>query len=427
MGSGSNSFNEICRRLASNDHSATTFVNLVGENLHGEGARRLAIALRDNDRATHLCLRRCYVHDSDLSVLVPAVRRSCRIVALDFTDNFVSCDGVALVAESLIRPSNSRLRCLRLASIGAGDKGASALASALGNNRSLRVLELGDNGFGADGVTNLSMALKFNRSLMQLDLSRNEEFGDKGFEAVASFLRSNSGLMRLNLSGTSMGDTGVKKLAQSLKANSALIEVDLSSNCISSCGATALASALEINCTLRSIRLGHNDIKDEGASNIAFSLFRNEVLSELHLNSCGITSIGASCLAIALQKNYALRRVNIRNNIDIHNPIKAYIKEALNKNNNLGFQTSKKGPFCLTRDGAERLPSTLKKRLLFVLWIAQKIDADRIVDEDRPLGSDIWWKILGMLCGNDLATAVPNAGVESWPICPTTSLRTCEW
>lgn len=43
-----------------------------------------------------------------------------------------------------------------------------------------------------------------------------------------------------------------------------------------------------------------------------------------------------------------------------------------------------------------------KHKVLYLLKVAQQVDTDRSNREAKPLGSDIWWCILGMLSGLDL-------------------------
>ena len=402
-----------------NNASLSSTVDLEGENLHGEGAKRLASSLAHNSTITRLCLRHCYVHDSDMTELAAALwRNRHRIVALDLKDNFISHQGVGPIADALLQQvtGETSLRYFRLDSNGVGDVGASALASALRSNRTLQSLGLGDNGIGTLGALDLCDALKMNAAipLARLDLSRNEGLDDRGIEIVASYLKHSRYLTRLGLSRVKMGDEGATAIADALRSNSSIAKIDLSHNKITKDGATEIASALETNCSLRSINLCHNNISDDGASNIAFCLFRNEFLMTLDLKDCGICSVGASCLAIALQKNYAVQKLYLGENMEISNSIQMFIDEALGKNGNPTSQKKKKARFCLTREKVEDMPSLPKKRLLFVLWIAQKIDAGRIANYVQPLGADIWWTILGILCGSDLVHTVPNA-IDSWP------------
>lgn len=426
----SKSFLETCRLLLANDPATTCFINLEGEDIHGS-ADLLARALSRNSVVTRLCLRHCYVHDDDVAQLVPALRSSGRIETLDLRDNFVGPAGAASLASLLRSPGGGGLRRLRLETNGVGDGGCRSLAEALrrperanvrhrggsgGGGPSLEFLNLTDADVGPEGAAALASGLRTNRAMACLNLSRNVRIGPLGAESIAaSYLKGSLSLVHLDLSETGMGDEGASAVADALKSNGTLSDLDLSRNGITSVGAGAIASSLEINCSLRCIRLGHNDIKDDGASNVAFALFRNEVLERLDCVNCGIGSIGASCVAIALQKNYALRRLDLGDNTDVRDEVQSFITEAVRRNADPAFSpglAKKRAAFKLTRERAEVLPPPLKKRLLFVLWIANKIDAGRITREEKPVGVDIWWTILGMLCGSDLVPARRRHGEE---------------
>lgn len=432
----SKSFRETCRLLSANDPATTCFINLEGEDLHGPPLALLSRSLAGNSIATRLCLRHCYVHDDDVAALVPALRCSGRIDTLDLRDNFVGPTGAASLASLLRSPRGAGLKRLRLESNGVGDEGCRSLSDALRRNWSLLFLNLTDADVGPDGAAALADGLRHNRGLESLNLSRNVRMGSEGAEILAAaYLKGRQGwcanyhgdrypgLVHLDLSDTGVGDDGAAAIADAMKTNGALSDLDLSRNGLTSAGASSIANALEINCTLRCVRLGGNSaIRDDGASNVAFALFRNEVLERLDCDGCGIGSVGASCLAIALQKNYALRRLDLEDNApDMRPEVQDFIEEAVRRNDADADPTKsgvggsvvvspgwakKREAFKLTRERAEDgLPGPLKKRLLFVLWIANKIDAGRITREEKPVGVDIWWTVLGMLCGSDLVPA----------------------
>uniref|UniRef100_A0A7S2HB85 Uncharacterized protein n=1 Tax=Helicotheca tamesis TaxID=374047 RepID=A0A7S2HB85_9STRA len=57
----------------------------------------------------------------------------------------------------------------------------------------------------------------------------------------------------------------------------------------------------------------------------------------------------------------------------------------------------------ITRSIAPALPEPERKQVEHILLASCRIDADRVSDESSAIGSDVWWNVLGMLRGYDLA------------------------
>lgn len=119
--------------------------------------------------------------------------------------------------------------------------------------------------------------------------------------SLASALKTNKTLHRLNLSDQLVDNKGAKMIAEALKVNTALVHLSLSENRIGSSGACDLAKALETNKTLNYLELLKNNIGDAGANALAKTLITNISLQWLNLyyNSVSETilnTIDALCL-----------------------------------------------------------------------------------------------------------------------------------
>lgn len=87
---------------------------------------------------------------------LPISRGLSLMSALDLSKNELGTEGVARLAEALLRGGASRLESLSLAYNEAGDEGARVVAGAAGE--SLRIIDLGGNGLSGTGVASLLSA-----------------------------------------------------------------------------------------------------------------------------------------------------------------------------------------------------------------------------------------------------------------------------
>lgn len=66
------------------------------------------------------------------------------------------------------------------------------------------------------------------------------------------------------------------------------------------------------------------------------------------------------------------------------------------------IETTAHLPIMKNAANLRQLPAHVKEQLQFILWVVREIDAERIKDGMRPVGSDIWWRALGFLTGFDI-------------------------
>ncbi|XP_062372054.1 NLR family CARD domain-containing protein 3-like [Sardina pilchardus] len=189
-----------------------------------------------------------------------------------------------------------------------GEEGFRALASALRSNPShMRELQLSRNKAGDSGVKHLSSLLEDpNCKLDKLVLS-DCSITEKGYATLASALRSNPSHMReLQLSGNKAGDSGVKHLSSLLEdPNCKLEKLQLSDCSITEKGYATLASALRSNPShMRELQLSGNKAGDSGVKHLSCLLEDpNCKLEKLHLDKCSIGEEGFRALASALRSN----------------------------------------------------------------------------------------------------------------------------
>lgn len=173
---------------------------------------------------------------------------------LNFRDNLLGADGVALLAVS---PRMAGLRQLNLAGNGIGPSGAASLALS-GNCRQLRRLNLSSNHLGRQGLELLLLSAAF-EALEELDLASNDVGPHGGMILASSSLARH--LRTLDLSDNGLGDAGFAALLSSPQLMG-LNSLRVAQNGISPSGVAMLdGAALQ----LQSIDLSANTVAREGS------------------------------------------------------------------------------------------------------------------------------------------------------------------
>jgi hypothetical protein len=155
-----------------------------GGEIRDEGARKLAIALRNNHSLTKLELYAQGITTTGIKELADALKDNHPLTELKLPCNFIVCIGAKALAAVLNQ--NSSLLCLDLSGNRIGPEGAKSLATALKDNQTLIELALHSNDIGNDGADELAIALKNNYTLLYITLSnRSRSAWDKANEYPA--------------------------------------------------------------------------------------------------------------------------------------------------------------------------------------------------------------------------------------------------
>ncbi len=193
------------------------------------------------------------------------------------------------IAEVLAESPHLRVRNLRLAGNGVGDRGAQALADSpfLENLTELWIYQ---NNIGPEGAAALVASPRLGR-LTRLDLGKNQ-LGPEAMARLAA-LPQLARFQELVLYRSPLGDQGPTALAGSPHLTQ-MLWLDLRNCEIGAAGAAALGACPSLG-RLRRLRLDSNPIGDEGAERLAGSARLPGLLS-LQLSSCGISDAGALAL-----------------------------------------------------------------------------------------------------------------------------------
>jgi Ran GTPase-activating protein (RanGAP) involved in mRNA processing and transport len=197
------------------------------------------------------------------------------------------------------------------------------LAPALYHNASVKELDMSWNNLNDFVSTGLLRdILRCNKTITTLALNRNS-FGEAAgaVERIAEGLgtRSNSTLLKIDLSNCSLGDGGLSSLAQAFGSRSTTLQkVALGGNSSTPTGVALLLETMERN----SRRLMELDLQrkstigNEGAGLSARSLGSNVLpnLTRISLANCSISHDTSVALVLALEQNDSLLHLDLRNN-----------------------------------------------------------------------------------------------------------------
>ncbi|KAL3242524.1 hypothetical protein MRX96_047722 [Rhipicephalus microplus] len=157
-----------------------------------------------------------------------------------------------------------------------GRSGARAMGDYLATPSKLRDLSLASlKEFDQEQVVSIAKGLKNNHGLQILKIEGLHAAPDAKYFAV--FLKFNTRLLALDLSGNNINDIGASDIARMLKFNKSLRRLDLSKNSVTYRGAVPLVEALASNGVLKELALwGVSD--DEKQRPLASALSRNRAL-----------------------------------------------------------------------------------------------------------------------------------------------------
>ncbi|CAL8313143.1 unnamed protein product [Merluccius merluccius] len=292
------------------------------QKLSDEDVRVLSRCLRTPAGVTGLDVRYNDISDvgaGHLSDLIQEATSTLRYV--DLMGNDIHTDGAEALAKSLHH--NQRLLSVRLTGNKMGNTGGMCFASMLQINHTLQELDLADCDLGTQSVIAFAIVLKSNTSLHSLNISRPLLFSQQDEVAVhlSNMLRVNQTLRELHLGKMGLTDSGMERLTEGLTANHSLRYLDLRCNRVSRDGAQSLAAVLKGNGALRILDLSANRIEDDGAASLSEAIASPTCgLRGLAITSNNIGSPGLLALAQAMKASSTLTHVYIWGN-HLHEPV----------------------------------------------------------------------------------------------------------
>ena len=172
--------------------------------------------------------------------------------SLSLPGNRIDADMLKAILSGLVK--NNTLTSLDLSHNQIDDVGAAAIGTILSKkDLAIREVDLSDNCIRAEGAKAIGRALSTNSVVTTLSLRLNR-LGDQGGAFVFDRLKgANSTLTSLNVSHNQLGAETAKSLSDYLRGNSALITLDVSGNELREDGGKMLAEGVVQSIALREV------------------------------------------------------------------------------------------------------------------------------------------------------------------------------
>nr|XP_055073075.1 protein NLRC5-like [Misgurnus anguillicaudatus] len=280
-------------------------LNLNDHKLQDSRLLQICDLLKDKHcRLNTLILSGCGLTEESCSALASVLRSKSCLKELDMSNNNLQDSGVKKLHNGL-ENTNCQLHKLRLSGCGLTEKSCSALASVLRSKSGLKELDMSNNNLQDSGVKTLHNGLEnTNCQLHKLRLS-GCGLTEESCSAFASVLRSKSGLKELDMSNNNLQDSGVKKLHNGLQnTNCQLHKLGLSGCGLTEESCSALASVLRSKSGLKELDMSNNNLQDSGVKKLHNGLENtNCQLHKLRLSDCSIGEEGYVALYSAVRSN----------------------------------------------------------------------------------------------------------------------------
>jgi Ran GTPase-activating protein (RanGAP) involved in mRNA processing and transport len=220
--------NVLRELLCRNKTITILYLNDTAFGLNAAATRSIFEGVRNNPVLQQLDLRLCELGDQGISILANALAiRNASTLELDLCSNDITSMGVrALVDDNVEAVKTLAKLCLKHNTI--GSEGATILADALGRNAMpiLKQLDLSYCAIDDDGFVAMVSALEQNTSLQILKLQGND-FGERGFIALAESLPNIKGLQEINFNVNASFLSNSPLLLEGFRKNISLVKVNI--------------------------------------------------------------------------------------------------------------------------------------------------------------------------------------------------------
>ena len=265
--------------------------------------QQVSDGLAMNDSIVNLIMKKCHIGDETAKIISFYIKTSNMIIAT-FENCTFNNSASKITFEAL--SSISSLRVLIINNTNIDDV---AVASVIKSNTGIELLSLGNNKLGA-GALKIVRALKEISSLKVLDLNNNTS----GIIAddLAAVIDHNS-LQKLRLANNDLRSCA-STILQSLSKITTLTHLNLSGNDMSEEVAYFLASAIASNSSLEDLILTDNRLTTSGIVTIAKSLSNISTLKYLSVQNNLISEEAADSIASVIKINTGIGELYLGNN-----------------------------------------------------------------------------------------------------------------
>ncbi|XP_069805999.1 NACHT, LRR and PYD domains-containing protein 3-like [Dendropsophus ebraccatus] len=254
-------FSDLMAALSSPDCRIEELL-LVGNNLENNSCTNLASGIRNNYSLKKLFLSENRLSGPHFSDLMDALSSpACRIVELHLSRNDLSNSSCIQLASGI--KNNQSLKILVLSGNRLSGPHFSALVDALSSpDCRIEELHLADNDLPDDSCPQLASVIRNNLFLKKLDLSGNRLSGPLFTDLMDALSSPACRIEELQLGRNDLPDTSCTQLASLIRNNRPLKKLDLSVNRLSGSHFSDLIEALS-DCTIEAVNMGGNELSED--------------------------------------------------------------------------------------------------------------------------------------------------------------------
>ncbi|XP_073465577.1 NACHT, LRR and PYD domains-containing protein 12-like isoform X2 [Aquarana catesbeiana] len=300
-----------CPHLASgirNNQTLRTLILSVNK-MEGPHFRDLMEALTTS-RIEDIQLSTNHLTDSSCPHLASGIRNNQALRRLDLEKNNLEGPHFRDLMEAL---TTSQIEKLQLKNTHLTDSSCPDLASGIRNNKTLRTLDLSVNNLEGSHFRDLMEALRTSQ-IEELQLWCNQ-LTDSSFPHLASGIRNNQTLRRLNLSDNNLGGPHFRILMEAL-TTSRIEELQLDRSHLTDSSCPHLASGIRNNQTLRTLDLSRNILEGPHFWDLMEALTTTRI-EKLELDRNQLTDSSCPLVASLMRNNQTLRILNLsKNNLE---------------------------------------------------------------------------------------------------------------
>ncbi|XP_069806654.1 NACHT, LRR and PYD domains-containing protein 3-like isoform X2 [Dendropsophus ebraccatus] len=284
-------------------------LNLTGCSLETEGLERLAPALHN---LWSLSLTKNQLSDRSCSLLASIIRNNPSLTILNLSSNHLSGPHFSDMVEALSSP-DCRIQELHLDYNNLSDMSCTELAAIIRNNPFLKKLDLSGNHLSGPNFSDLVEALSGpDCSLEELHLANND-LPDTSCTQLASIIRNNRSLKRIDLSGNNLYGPRFSDLMEALSSPDCRIEeLHLANNDLPDTSCTLLAFVIRNNQSLKRLVLSGNHLSGPHFIDLVEALSSPACrIQDLYLANNNLPDTSCTQLASILRNNPSLKILDL--------------------------------------------------------------------------------------------------------------------
>jgi Ran GTPase-activating protein (RanGAP) involved in mRNA processing and transport len=305
-------------------------LDISSNSIQDAGCAAIFQALRTNNSLIHLHIGsntgvgRNSLGNTAASNLCSMLWENHVLSELDLSMTEITSDTIGRIIGGL--SATKTLYVLNLANNNIKSRGAILVCQAAMNSH-LREINFASNHISDDVGPFVATFIKSNKALTKLDLSGNF-LGAKFTGALAPILGGQPCLRELILARNPLGGRGASALGAGLAHNESIVSLDISCCQIEIGGFREFSEELKKNQCLQRLNLQHNTVADIGAVQLAEAIAEHPAITEINLDTCEVSDQGIEALMKAAGQT-KITKLNLRNNL-IHRGL--ILQQALSDN-----------------------------------------------------------------------------------------------